>query len=50
MNLTTADAFVNGLTMALGDYKTDEMGIKDSAVNYSLYLLFIGLIVLEKLY
>ncbi len=42
MNLTTADAFVNGLTMALGDYKTDEMGIKDSAVNYSLYLLFIG--------
>jgi len=42
MNLTTADAFMNGLTMALGDYKTDEMGIKDSAVNYSLYLLFIG--------
>ncbi len=42
-NLSTADAFVNGLTMALGDYKTNEMGIKDSTINYSLYLLFIGI-------
>ncbi len=28
--------------MALGDYKTDEMGIKESPINYSLYILFIG--------
>ncbi len=32
-----------GLTMVLGEFKTDEMGIKDSQINYSLYILFIGI-------
>ena len=27
--------------MALGDFKTEEMGINESVINYTLYIMFI---------
>lgn len=34
--------FIKGLTVVMGDFKTEEMGVEESSINYFLYLLFIG--------
>lgn len=43
-NDTTSSSLIKGLTMMLGDFKTDQMGLHNSVVNYLLYLLFIVLV------
>jgi len=43
-NDTNSALMIKGLTMMLGDFRTDQMGLNYSYVNYILYLLFIILI------
>lgn len=40
-NDTAPEVFIKGLTLMLGNFNDDQMGLKSSVINYILYALFI---------
>ena len=42
-NSSTSAVLIDGFTMMLGDFQTDQMGVESSMVNYILYFAFLAI-------